>query len=279
MDGDPPPHPLPSRGVPPHPFPPIFQQNKGFTDSLRPLRPLGGVGGHFRTRLRLGAPPPCGTIAPAHGSHSAPFRSRTLFGARAFCFVPPGLSLSARLLRRDVSSGASPSPQRHGAERGRGAGPGRGGAGGPAGAAGVGQPRHGAAAAAGVPHAGPVLPPLRDHSAADKDQKLHCVSCQDLDFESGPAPEPATASSPPPPRPPPEHREGPAPATSSRGAPPAPPEVAAARAAVLAKLGWAARELPRTGSAEGSAHLCALVRACAEALGGLQALAPPAGPP
>ncbi|XP_030357968.1 protein ZNRD2 isoform X2 [Strigops habroptila] len=118
----------------------------------------------------------------------------------------------------------------------------------------------------------------------DKDQKLYCVSCQDLDCDGGTAPEPAAASSPPPPRHPaaprPEHCEGAA--TGLRGAPPGPPEaaaLAAARAAVLDKLGWAARELPRTASAEGSAQLCALVRACAEALGGLQALAPPGSPP
>ncbi|XP_061200419.1 protein ZNRD2 isoform X2 [Neopsephotus bourkii] len=119
----------------------------------------------------------------------------------------------------------------------------------------------------------------------DKDQKLHCVSCQDRDFDGSPAPEPTTASSPPPQRhaapPRPEHCEGAA--TGLRGAPPpGPPEAAAvalARAAVLDKLGWAARELPRTASTEGSAQLCALVRACAEALGGLQALAPPGSPP
>ncbi|XP_061200418.1 protein ZNRD2 isoform X1 [Neopsephotus bourkii] len=128
------------------------------------------------------------------------------------------------------------------------------------------------------PHCGTIL-------LQDKDQKLHCVSCQDRDFDGSPAPEPTTASSPPPQRhaapPRPEHCEGAA--TGLRGAPPpGPPEAAAvalARAAVLDKLGWAARELPRTASTEGSAQLCALVRACAEALGGLQALAPPGSPP
>ncbi|XP_074991347.1 protein ZNRD2 isoform X2 [Calonectris borealis] len=123
----------------------------------------------------------------------------------------------------------------------------------------------------------------------DKQQQLYCVTCQDLDCDGGgggPAPEPA-ATPPPPPRQPaaprPEHCEGAA--TGLRGAPPSPPgppgeaAVGAARAAVLEKLGWAARELPRTASAEGSTQLCALVRACAEALGGLQALAPPATPP
>uniref|UniRef100_A0A672UU83 Sjogren syndrome/scleroderma autoantigen 1 n=1 Tax=Strigops habroptila TaxID=2489341 RepID=A0A672UU83_STRHB len=141
------------------------------------------------------------------------------------------------------------------------------------------------------PHCGTIL-------LQDKDQKLYCVSCQDLDCDGvgngalrtglrglglgmglgmglgGSHP------SLPPAAPEPAHCEGAA--TGLRGAPPGPPEaaaLAAARAAVLDKLGWAARELPRTASAEGSAQLCALVRACAEALGGLQALAPPGSPP
>ncbi|XP_074424132.1 LOW QUALITY PROTEIN: protein ZNRD2 [Larus michahellis] len=124
----------------------------------------------------------------------------------------------------------------------------------------------------------------------DKQQQLLCVACQDPE-----APDALSAPSPPPhpaaPRP--EHCEGAATALrGGRGEPPppsasptAPPQphgggaVGAARAAVLEKLGWAARELPRTSSAEASAQLCALVRACAEALGGLQALGPPHAPP
>ncbi|KAM7026456.1 LOW QUALITY PROTEIN: protein ZNRD2 [Acridotheres tristis] len=115
----------------------------------------------------------------------------------------------------------------------------------------------------------------------DKEQRLLCVTCQDPEGPGGghappPAPSPAA--------PRPEHCEGAA--AAFRGVPPGPPEppgggggaaVLAARAAVLQKLLWAAQELPRTASAEGSAQLCQLVRACADALGGLQALDPPRG--
>ncbi|XP_058717458.1 protein ZNRD2 [Poecile atricapillus] len=108
----------------------------------------------------------------------------------------------------------------------------------------------------------------------DKEQRLLCVTCQDPGGGHAPPPAPSPAA------PRPEHCEGAA--AAFRGAPPAPPEppgaaVAAARAAVLQKLLWAAQELPRTSSAEGSAQLCRLVRACADALGGLQALEPPRG--
>uniref|UniRef100_A0A8C3CH22 Sjoegren syndrome/scleroderma autoantigen 1 n=1 Tax=Cairina moschata TaxID=8855 RepID=A0A8C3CH22_CAIMO len=124
----------------------------------------------------------------------------------------------------------------------------------------------------------------------DKQQQLLCVTCHELDgerdgdaLESPPAaPQPAPPCHPAAPRP--EHCEGAA--SGRRGgvphpaAPPPGPEVAAAAAAVLQKLGWAARELPRTASAEGSAQLCALVRACAEALRALRGLdAPPGTPP
>ncbi|XP_075382225.1 protein ZNRD2 [Mycteria americana] len=132
------------------------------------------------------------------------------------------------------------------------------------------------------PHCGTIL-------LQDKQQQLYCVACQELDCNGGgdgPAPEPPAAPTPPP------RQAGRPPARALRGSsdrvtggsprPPGPPEeaaVGAARAAVLEKLGWAARELPRTASAEGSTQLCTLVRACAEALGGLQALAPPGTPP
>ncbi|XP_065718264.2 protein ZNRD2 isoform X2 [Patagioenas fasciata] len=113
----------------------------------------------------------------------------------------------------------------------------------------------------------------------DKQQQLHCVTCQDPEGGDGPAP----PADPPAPRP--EHCEGAA--AALRGAPPCPapsPEeeaaaLGAARGAVLAKLGWAARELGRSGSADGGARLCALIRACADALGALRALGPPAGTP
>ncbi|XP_032939374.1 protein ZNRD2 [Catharus ustulatus] len=117
----------------------------------------------------------------------------------------------------------------------------------------------------------------------DKEQRLLCVTCQDPE---GPGGGHGT----------PERCEGAA--AAFRGAPPGPSEppgtgaglgtgagtgtggaaaLGAAREAVLQKLLWAAQELPRTASAEGSAQLCLLVRACADALGGLQALDPPRG--
>ncbi|KAM3656114.1 protein ZNRD2 [Ammospiza maritima maritima] len=120
----------------------------------------------------------------------------------------------------------------------------------------------------------------------DKEQRLLCVSCQE--------PEQGPAAAPGPPRP--ERCEGAAAAT--RGCPRPAPEppgaaagtdpdpggatgaaVAAARAALLQKLLWAARELPRSGSVEGSARLCRLVRDCALALRGLRDLEPPGSPP
>ncbi|KAM9166909.1 LOW QUALITY PROTEIN: uncharacterized protein V3H86_015094 [Mergus octosetaceus] len=122
----------------------------------------------------------------------------------------------------------------------------------------------------------------------DKQQQLHCVTCHELDgerdgdaLEAPPAaPQPAPPCHPAAPRP--EHCEGAASGRRGRVPQPAPPgpEVAAAAAAVLQKLGWAARELPRTASVEGSAQLCALVRACAEALRALRgARRPPRDPP
>ncbi|XP_031950837.1 protein ZNRD2 [Corvus moneduloides] len=115
----------------------------------------------------------------------------------------------------------------------------------------------------------------------DKEQRLLCVTCQDPEGPGG------GHAAPPPPAPRPEHCEGAA--AAFRGAAPGPPEppeppespgggaVGAARAALLQKLLWAAQELPRTASLEASAQLCGLVRACADALGGLQALDPPPG--
>uniref|UniRef100_A0A674H464 Sjogren syndrome/scleroderma autoantigen 1 n=1 Tax=Taeniopygia guttata TaxID=59729 RepID=A0A674H464_TAEGU len=55
--------------------------------------------------------------------------------------------------------------------------------------------------------------------------------------------------------------------------------VAAARAALLQKLLWASRELPRTGSVDGSARLCRLMRDCAHALRGLRDLELPGSAP
>ncbi|XP_056366345.1 protein ZNRD2 isoform X2 [Oenanthe melanoleuca] len=113
----------------------------------------------------------------------------------------------------------------------------------------------------------------------DREQRLLCVTCQDPEGPGGGnAPAPPPAPSPAAPRP--EHCEGAAAAfRGARAGPPGSPggAVGAARAAVLQKLLWAAQELPRTASAEGSAQLCQLVRACADALGGLQALETPLG--
>ncbi|XP_068779769.1 protein ZNRD2 [Struthio camelus] len=139
----------------------------------------------------------------------------------------------------------------------------------------------------------------------NKQQQLYCVACQELDSDvdkddpalnaqaalsqarehrrAGAAPGPPAAG---PAARRPERCEGAAPpeaaaapgaeVAAAPGAEAAGAEaVAAARAALLHKLGWAARELPRTASAEASVQLCTLVRACAEALRGLQGLAPP----
>ncbi|KAM4754336.1 uncharacterized protein ACIQIH_000307 [Cyanocitta cristata] len=152
---------------------------------------------------------------------------------------------------------------------------------------GPGEPGHGEAPAAGLPNAGERLPPLRDDSAAG--QGAAAALC-DLPGPGGARGGARRAPSPPPPGP-----------STARGrprlfgalppgppSPPGPPEppgapraarggarVGAARAALLQKLLWAAQELPRTASLEASAQLCGLVRACADALGGLQALDPP----
>ncbi|XP_067170905.1 protein ZNRD2 isoform X2 [Apteryx mantelli] len=134
----------------------------------------------------------------------------------------------------------------------------------------------------------------------DKQRQLYCVACQELDSDAdkddpalnaqaalSQAREHQRAGASGGPRPAarrPEHCEGAAPpepaAAAAPPAEPGPPEeaaevLAAARAAVLRKLAWAARELPRSASAEAGVQLCALVRACAEALRGLQGLAPP----
>ncbi|XP_062454856.1 protein ZNRD2 [Rhea pennata] len=135
----------------------------------------------------------------------------------------------------------------------------------------------------------------------DKQRQLYCVVCQELDSDADkddPAlsaqaalsqareHQRAGAAGPRPAARRPEHCEGAAPpepgppaAAAPAPAEPGPPEaaevLAAARAAVLRKLGWAARELPRSASAEAGVQLCALVRACAEALRELQGLAPP----
>ncbi|XP_038620836.1 protein ZNRD2 [Tachyglossus aculeatus] len=141
----------------------------------------------------------------------------------------------------------------------------------------------------------------------DKQKKLYCVACQELNSDvdkdnpalnaqaalsqarehqlasTAEAP-PAPGAAPQPPVPRPEHCEGAAAALrgAARGRsaptppspPPAPEVLAAAQAALLQKLGWAAAELGSATSLETSIQLCALVRACAEALRGLRQLLP-----
>uniref|UniRef100_A0A8V0X0C7 Sjoegren syndrome/scleroderma autoantigen 1 n=1 Tax=Gallus gallus TaxID=9031 RepID=A0A8V0X0C7_CHICK len=132
----------------------------------------------------------------------------------------------------------------------------------------------------------------------DRQQQLYCVTCQELEGDKGygmgltPCPPLSTAPQPPPchpdaPRP--KHCEGaaaaaghpPPPPPPSPPRPPSPPPptpyhipaaVAAAEAAVLGKLRWAAQELPPHPTAEGSAQLCVLIRSCAEALRALRGL-------
>ncbi|XP_039428619.1 protein ZNRD2 [Corvus cornix cornix] len=116
----------------------------------------------------------------------------------------------------------------------------------------------------------------------DKEQRLLCVTCQDPEGPGGghaapppPAPGPSTARGRP-------RLFGALPRTPRAPRIPRMPgggAVGAARAALLQKLLWAAQELPRTASLEASAQLCGLVRACADALGGLQALDPPPARP
>ncbi|XP_077645761.1 protein ZNRD2 [Lonchura striata] len=112
----------------------------------------------------------------------------------------------------------------------------------------------------------------------DKEQRLLCVSCQEPEEGNGSAGAgavcPGSAGS-----------GATFPACPGCAACPGGPgaaAVAAARAALLQKLLWASRELPRTGSVDGSARLCRLVRDCAHALRGLRDLEPPGcapGPP
>ncbi|XP_028917053.1 protein ZNRD2 [Ornithorhynchus anatinus] len=139
----------------------------------------------------------------------------------------------------------------------------------------------------------------------DKQKKLYCVACQELNSDvdkdnpalnaqaalsqarehqlastAEPPPAPHLATQPPVPRP--EHCEGAAAglkvAAQGRSAPtpspPSPDVLAAAQSALLQKLSWAAAELGSTTSLETSIQLCTLVRACAEALGGLRQLLP-----
>ncbi|XP_072776606.1 protein ZNRD2 isoform X2 [Taeniopygia guttata] len=139
----------------------------------------------------------------------------------------------------------------------------------------------------------------------DKEQRLLCVSCQEPEGGNAPRPERGSAAAAAPrgaaPAAPGADGDGagaefPAcpgsagagadfPGSAGAGADfpgcPGSPgaAVAAARAALLQKLLWASRELPRTGSVDGSARLCRLMRDCAHALRGLRDLELPGSAP
>ncbi|KAM5249083.1 protein ZNRD2 [Ctenodactylus gundi] len=132
----------------------------------------------------------------------------------------------------------------------------------------------------------------------DKQRKIYCVACQELDSDvdkDNPAlnaqaalsqvrehqlassTEPPLSSwpTPQPPVPRPEHCEGAAAGLKAgQGPPPAAPPngdvVACTQVALLQKLSWASAELGSSTSVETSIQLCGLIRACAEALHSLK---------
>ncbi|XP_063002084.1 protein ZNRD2 isoform X4 [Elgaria multicarinata webbii] len=146
----------------------------------------------------------------------------------------------------------------------------------------------------------------------DKQKKLYCVACQELNSDvdkDNPAlnaqaalsqvrerqlaansediSSPGSLSSLPTPRhvPRPEHCEGaasglrasaPTPALPAPVAPPAsPPPVSAltvAEEAILQKISWAGHELQQSTSIETSIQLCSLIRSCTESLKGIKEL-------
>ncbi|XP_023989127.1 protein ZNRD2 isoform X1 [Physeter macrocephalus] len=135
----------------------------------------------------------------------------------------------------------------------------------------------------------------------DKQRKIYCVACQELDsdvdkdnpalnaqaalsqareHQLASASEPTVGSrpAPQPPVPRPEHCEGAAAGLKAvQGPPPpaVPPNadvVACTQEALLQKLTWASAELGSSTSLETSIQLCSLIRACAEALRSLQQL-------
>ncbi|XP_045153226.1 protein ZNRD2 isoform X1 [Echinops telfairi] len=130
----------------------------------------------------------------------------------------------------------------------------------------------------------------------DKQRKVYCVACQELDSDvdkdnpalnaqaalsqarehqlaSASEPPSGSRSAPQPPVPRPEHCEGAA-AGLKAAQGPAPPAAVPANAdalactqtALLQKLGWASVELSSSNSLETSIQLCSLIRACTEAL-------------
>ncbi|XP_021494186.1 protein ZNRD2 [Meriones unguiculatus] len=135
----------------------------------------------------------------------------------------------------------------------------------------------------------------------DKQRKIYCVACQELDsdvdkdnpalnaqaalsqareHQLATAAEAATASRPTsqPPVPRPEHCEGAAAGLKASQGPPLPAAapnadvVASTQSALLQKLTWASVELGASSSLETSIQLCGLIRACADALGSLKQL-------
>ncbi|KAF0882485.1 SSA27 protein, partial [Crocuta crocuta] len=135
----------------------------------------------------------------------------------------------------------------------------------------------------------------------DKQRKIYCVACQELDSDvdkDNPALNAQAALSqarehqlasaselplgsrpaPQPPVPRPEHCEGAAAGLKAAQGPP-PPAVppnadvlACTQEALLQKLTWASAELGSSTSLETSIQLCSLIRACAEALRSLRQL-------
>ncbi|XP_051683939.1 protein ZNRD2 [Oryctolagus cuniculus] len=136
----------------------------------------------------------------------------------------------------------------------------------------------------------------------DKQRKIYCVACQELDsdvdkdnpalnaqaalsqareHQLASATEPPASGSRPAPQPPvprPEHCEGAAAGLKAAQAPPPAPvplhadNLAGAQAALLQKLSWASAELGSSSCLETSTQLCGLIRACAEALRSLKQL-------
>ncbi|XP_049636096.1 protein ZNRD2 isoform X2 [Suncus etruscus] len=135
----------------------------------------------------------------------------------------------------------------------------------------------------------------------DKQRKIYCVACQELDSDvdkdnpalnaqaalsqarehqlaSASEPPPASRSTPQPPVPRPEHCEGAAAGLKAARKPAAPAVlpntdvVASTQEALLQKLSWASAELGPSTSLETSIQLCSLIQACAEALYTLQQL-------
>ncbi|KAM6157865.1 protein ZNRD2 [Rhynchocyon petersi] len=137
----------------------------------------------------------------------------------------------------------------------------------------------------------------------DKQRKIYCVACQELDSDvdkDNPALNAQAALSqarehqlasvaelpsgsrsvPQPPVPRPEHCEGAAAGLKAAQGPPPPAAtpnadvLACTQTALLQKLTWASAELGSSSSLEASIQLCSLIRACAQALQSVRQLQP-----